>query len=358
MTLAFYAPMKPPDHPVPSGDRTIARALIAALEHSGEHVELASRLRVRDGKGDAQAQQDLTKAAEAEVNRVIPVGRAAGWRAWITYHNYYKAPDLIGPAVSRELNIPYVQIESTRARKRLQGPWARFAKAAEYATDAADLVFYFSGRDAIALKRDAPQGQALVHLRPFLPRATLPPASTLDGPMLSVGMMRAGDKLASYRIIADTLALLRAADWRLHIAGDGPERVEVEALMARFGARVTFLGELDAHALAQEYAHASLMFWPGVNEALGQVYLEAQAAGVPVVAQDRPGMRDVLVQGVHPDPKLGHRALADNIDGLLARKAVRTAAADVARGHVAQFHLMGMAKRTLSDGLALVGVRP
>ena len=50
---AFYAPMKPPDHPVPSGDREMARALIAALGRAGVRAEPVSSLRLRDGAGAA-----------------------------------------------------------------------------------------------------------------------------------------------------------------------------------------------------------------------------------------------------------------------------------------------------------------
>ena len=35
MRIAFYAPLKPPDHPVPSGDRRMARLLMAALATAG-----------------------------------------------------------------------------------------------------------------------------------------------------------------------------------------------------------------------------------------------------------------------------------------------------------------------------------
>ena len=45
MRIAFYAPLKPPDHPVPSGDRRIARLLLEALRRAGHEVALASRLR-------------------------------------------------------------------------------------------------------------------------------------------------------------------------------------------------------------------------------------------------------------------------------------------------------------------------
>ena len=33
--VAFYAPMKAPDHPAPSGDRTMARLLLKALVKAG-----------------------------------------------------------------------------------------------------------------------------------------------------------------------------------------------------------------------------------------------------------------------------------------------------------------------------------
>jgi hypothetical protein len=41
--IAFYAPMKPPDHAIASGDREIARLMVMALEAAGFEVEIASR---------------------------------------------------------------------------------------------------------------------------------------------------------------------------------------------------------------------------------------------------------------------------------------------------------------------------
>ena len=59
MKIAFYAPLKPPDHPVPSGDRNIARALMQALAAAGHGVVLASRLRSLDSRGDESRQRRL-----------------------------------------------------------------------------------------------------------------------------------------------------------------------------------------------------------------------------------------------------------------------------------------------------------
>ncbi|WP_254693134.1 glycosyltransferase family 4 protein [Sulfitobacter sp. SK011] len=356
MRLAFYAPLKPPVHDTPSGDRAMGRALIHALEHIGAEVTLASTLRTRDGTGDAQVQHGLMQKASLEITRLIAQGRAAGWHAWVSYHNYYKAPDLIGPAVARGLNIPYLQVETSRARKRLQGPWATFAKAAEAAANAADVIFYLTERDAETLRRDAPEGQRLIHLHPFLDRDDLPPRSTLQGPILVAAMMRPGDKLASYQIIAETLALIPKDRWRLQIAGDGAMRAQVEALMAPFGQAITFLGALDADAMQHAFQSASLLFWPGVNEAFGLTYLEAQAAGVPVVAQDRPGVREVLAPGDYPPPDAGAPALAKRLMAFIDAPEESKAAGQRARNHVAAHHLLNAAAETLRQGLALTGV--
>ncbi|WP_298839674.1 glycosyltransferase family 4 protein [uncultured Roseobacter sp.] len=347
--VAFYAPMKPPTHPVPSGDRAMARALMQALSCAGYQPDLASDLQTRDGRGEQKTQEAITTAAAAETGRVIATGRKADWQAWVTYHNYYKAPDLLGPDVAAALDIPYILVEATRARKRLGGAWDGFARAAEAACDAAATICYLTERDADALRRDAPAGQKLVHLHPFLGSDRLPAASSLDGPMISVGMFRAGDKLASYRLIAETLGQLEIPEWRLKIVGDGPAREQVRDLMAPFGERVGFAGELDAAALDAALSTSSLLLWPGVNEAFGMVYLEAQAAGLPVVAQDRPGVRDVLAPGHRPDPASGASALASAVSALLRDRPERQRRGADARAYVAENHMLAGAARTLGS---------
>jgi hypothetical protein len=63
MSLAFYAPLKSPDHPTPSGDRRMARALLDALARNHQ-VELACRLRSYDRTGDPVRQQRLQALGE------------------------------------------------------------------------------------------------------------------------------------------------------------------------------------------------------------------------------------------------------------------------------------------------------
>jgi len=336
--IAFFAPLKSPDSPVPSGDREMARNLMQAIGARGDRVDLVSRLRIYDKHGEAGLQDALRADADAEVQRLI-AEMPDDTALWVTYHNYYKAPDLLGPHVCAARNIPYVQLESTRATSRLNGPWAGFAKSAHDACDAAQLIFYHTANDLITLEREKFGDQRLVELPPFLPVSELPPASSCDGPMLTVGMMRHGDKLASYEILAQALSHL-GGNWALNIAGDGPARTEVEALMAPFGAKVRFLGQLDQDALQALYAAASLLVWPGVNEAYGMIYLEAQASGVPVVAQDRPGVRDVLTPSDYPSVDVGPKGLAARLHMLLQDLPLRRSLGAKARAHISKNHLL------------------
>jgi len=129
--LAFYAPLKSPDHLVPSGDREMAQGILGALSMNslGLTVNVVSQLRCYDGQGNTTAQQKIRAQAEAEVERILD--SVENLQAWVTYHNYYKAPDLVGFAVSQRLKIPYLLIEASIAKSRLNGPWADFAASAD-----------------------------------------------------------------------------------------------------------------------------------------------------------------------------------------------------------------------------------
>ena len=292
MRIAFYAPLKSPDHPVPSGDRQMARQIMAALKAGGHDVRLASQLRAHASDPDPEKLKKFNRDAAQETARVLEECSGAGaWRPelWLTYHNYYKAPDLIGPEVAQGLAIPYCGMESSFARKRRSDEWADWTAAAEFGMRRARLNFFMTDVDRQGLAELVGEDR-LAAMPPFIDASGFGRANVAEGGpvrFVAVAMMRARGKLDSYKLIAEALALCGDFDWSLEIVGDGPERSAVEALFAPFGSRITFTGELDRHGVAQAYARSDVLLWPGFSEAYGLVYLEAQAAGLPVIALDR-----------------------------------------------------------------------
>ena len=305
--VAFYAPLKSPNHPLPSGDRTMARLLMKAFGRAGFARQLASELRTLDKTGDRQRQEGLRQESIAEASRLIAhyEGLPDEQRPclWFTYHVYYKAPDWIGPYVADALGIPYVVAEGSRAAKRAGGPWALGHEGAEAALDRANAILVMTAHDREALEGDRPQHQALIDFPPFIDVQDWPGSSARSDNeaaprLLTVAMMREGDKLASYRILAAALDNLRHLPWTLDVVGDGEARHEVERLFAPVAPRVRFHGRIDSKAdLKALYEAADLFVWPAVNEAYGMVLLEAQLFGCPVVAGAFGGVASVVKDG-------------------------------------------------------------
>jgi glycosyltransferase involved in cell wall biosynthesis len=371
--IAFYAPLKPPTHATPSGDRRVAGLFLDALERIADKVELVSTFRSFDADGDAERQEALRRQGEALALRM-----AAQWRdgppelrpdLWFTYHVYYKAPDWLGPAVSEALGIPYVIAEASHAHKRAGGPWAIGHEAAAEAIGRARLVMSPSRDDLGGLEELLPK-EHIVHFPPFIDaapyraaakkrnahRVSLAKRHGLDAsvPWIVVAaMMRPGDKLASYRVLSNALAHLVDLPWRLLVAGGGSARAEVEALLdAAVPERACFLGTLGARALADVYAAGDLYVWPAVNEAYGMALMEAQAAGIPVVSMATRGVPDVVVHEKTGFLAHNEKAFIDAARALLTDAKRRSALGHEAASFIASERSLDAAARRLKSLLA------
>jgi glycosyltransferase involved in cell wall biosynthesis len=151
-------------------------------------------------------------------------------------------------------------------------------------------------------------------------------------------------------LLADAFLAARRAhaeggsgDPRLHLclAGGGPEE---DALRERLGEHASFLGWLEGDALADAYASADLFLFASRTDTFGQVLLEAQASGLPVVAVAEGGPCSIVEDGVTgrlcpPDA----RALADAV--------VELAAAPLQRERLAQNALETVRERTWERAL-------
>jgi glycosyltransferase involved in cell wall biosynthesis/predicted metal-dependent phosphoesterase TrpH len=89
-------------------------------------------------------------------------------------------------------------------------------------------------------------------------------------------------------LLADSFLLAREREPRLQlvIAGGGPEQ---QRLAERLGEAVSFLGWLSGRELARIYASADMFLFPSATDTFGQVILEAQASGLPVIAVAKGG---------------------------------------------------------------------
>ena len=308
MRVLLHTPLKAPDSLVPSGDREMARGLERLLDRLGHKVLMPQASRVASGVPPMDTHLALERRARAQAARLI-----ARWRAlpphhpdrfdlWFTYHCYYRKPDWLGPIVTQALGIPYVIAEASHAPRRAQGSTRLGHRAVERALAAADLVLTVNPRDVAGVKARLRRGARQVWLPPFIDVAPFRVPLCRDPAqpplLLSVGMMRTRDKLDSYRVLASAFALLKDKEWRALLVGDGPARAEIETLMAPFGPRVRFAGAVPHAELPALYAAADLYLWPAINEAYGMAFLEAQAAGLPVVAGRTGGVPAVVADGV------------------------------------------------------------
>ena len=310
MKVAFYAPLKPPDHPAPSGDRQLARALLQALRAGGHDATVASRFRTFDARGDADRQARLRTLGERIARRLVDRYRRmnAPPEAWFTYHLYHKAPDWLGPPVSRALGIPYVVAEASVAGKQRNGPWAIGYTGSVAAVGIADAVVFLNPVD-VAGVRNVPRATGVEEMLPaFLDVSafTQPLATHRAGrerasgrvQLITVAMMRPGAKLASYRVLASALARVTPGTWSLVVVGDGPVRAEVEAAFAGFDREcVRFAGAQPADRVAALLRESDLFVWPAIDEAFGMALIEAQACGLPVVAGNAGGVSAVVAAG-------------------------------------------------------------
>jgi glycosyltransferase involved in cell wall biosynthesis len=356
MRIAFYAPLKPPDHPIPSGDRQVAHLFLTALRIAGHEPALASRFRSYDGDGDSLRQSRLgafgQQLADWLVHRYREIPELAP-QLWFSYHLYHKAPDWLGPTIADALDIPYVVAEASLTPRQALGPWAAGHLAVERAVRRADAVIGLNSSDrgcVVPLLRDPTRW---ISFKPFLDagfyeRKVLP----RDGPprLIVVAMMRFGDKLASYSVLGDALSRLLDLPWSLEVVGDGPARGEVEKALRALQRRVIWTGPLDNRAIAERLALADIFVWPALNEAFGMALLEAQASGVPVVAGANGGVGEIMIPGVTgllvaPGDPL---AFAAAVRDLMLDHSRRAAFAEAARRHVRLSHDLSAAARRLA----------
>ena len=151
--------------------------------------------------------------------------------------------------------------------------------------------------------------------------------------------------------------LLRAAhllrrqlpELHVRVVGGGPESDSLLRLWheLRLESVVTWVGEVPRHELAREYNRADVFCLPSVQEGFGIVFLEAMAAGKPIVAARAAAVPEVVRQGVLVEPD-NAEALADGIWWLWQDPLLRRKIQQEQREAVEQYEMIRVAKRFMA----------
>jgi glycosyltransferase involved in cell wall biosynthesis len=119
--------------------------------------------------------------------------------------------------------------------------------------------------------------------------------------LLTVGRMAREKNLP---LLIDTVGALVDGDHldvELEVVGDGPVREELARHITDhgLGSRVHLVGRRDGSALVESYDGCDIFAMTSLVDSFGIVLIEAMARGVPVIAPDIVGVRDVVIDGVN-----------------------------------------------------------
>ncbi len=351
MNIAYYMPFKPMGHKNPSGDLVTGTELYDHLSEKNHSVELASRLRCRW----IYFRPGLWLQFLLEKRRIAKKYREKKPDIWLSYHSYYKAPDLLGMYCSRKLDIPYVifqGIYSTKRRKKLK-TFPGFILNKKVLLSA-DHIFTNKKRDHRNLKRILPEDR-LTYIAPgivpnnfsfskdsrnSLRKKWNPRERTV---IMTAAMFRPGVKTEGISQVIDSCARLidRGRDICLWVAGDGLCRNELKKKADELlPGRAYFLGKVARSEMQSYYSGADIFAFPGIEESLGMVYLEAQSGNLPVVACRDWGGGEAVVHN-----KTGLLSLAteqsdftENLDRLLKNIRLRSFLGENGGNHIRSHH--------------------
>ncbi len=349
--IAFYMPFKPLDHPHPSGDLVIGTELHRFLRDRGHDIRLVSRLRARWIYWKPWLWAHLLLEM-ARARRMLQQFRP---HVWLTYHAYYKAPDVLGTTCAPAAGIPYAIFQGVYATKyRRQWKTKPGFYLNRFSLKQASAVFTNKRRDQINLRRLVPDHRLHyiapgIHVDHFrkdrTPLRPLRPEWRHDQRpvILTAAMFRPGVKADGVARVIRACGRLseKGYRFRLVICGDGEKRKDLQQLAQKcLGENVFFTGRVPRNQMPDCYRQADLFVFPGIQEGLGMVYLEAQAAGLPVVACQGWGASEVVrhdATGLLCPPG-DWEAFERHIRHLLVNDALRQRMGIAAQHHISRHH--------------------
>ncbi len=157
-------------------------------------------------------------------------------------------------------------------------------------------------------------------------------------------------------VLLRSLALLQEKDptlaWHLSIVGTGSEASRLLRIASdlQLDARVSFRGRLTGDALFRAYSEAEIFCALSRSEALGNVFLEAQAANCAIVASCIGGIPDIVRHDhagilISADPEPSFTEAADVIHSLLTDRVRLEGMMNISRDSLQQYDWNVIAER-------------
>ena len=364
MNICFHAPFKPLGHPDPSGDLVIGTGLYDFLSNRGHSLWAVSSLRCRWIYWKPWLIPQMIK----EIRRARKAVQREKPDIWLTYHSYYKAPDVLGPLVCHQMQIPYTIFQGVYATKRkkvfktLPGFFLNTR-----ALSAAQHVFTNKKKDLINLERIL-DSKKRTYVAPGIfthefsysakdRRHFRTKWEVGDDPVvLTAAMFRPDVKTVGLKIVIRACGELirKGKKLCLVIAGDGKTKHELKSLAEKeVSGRYRFVGKIPRSDMYRVYSAGDIFAFPGIRESLGMVFLEAQSCGIPVVAYSNEGTPEVINHrktGILV-PAFDFKSFVDGIETLLDNEALRRQMGEMGKRYVNKHHDLNANYRIVEDVL-------
>lgn len=316
---------------VGGAQRFVADLLCALSGHSDLDLTLVVYRSVKDSPAERKI-RDNARIRFVNLDLGKPRGLSTSFRlmsemrrADIVHAHLF--PTLWQAALSSALSgTPLVFTEHSTHNRRRNHRWLRLVEQTVYSSCMSVCAISPAAAEALRKWLGSPFDNRTIHV---IPNGIDPGEFAEERPndsLLPSIFGRSGKPVvmpARFVEAKDQATLIRAAaliddpDAFIALAGDGPTRAECEKLAARYGLgdRIVFLGVRNdiPRLLAASRVGVLSSRWEG----FGLAALEMMAAGLPVVASDVPGLREV-VDGVGDlFPKGDEQTLARIINRLL-----------------------------------------
>lgn len=253
---------------------------------------------------------DALKLPALVAAEAAAVGRRLLSRRYDLLHSHWILPQgFVGALTAGPLGIPHVVTVHGSDIFALRGAWLERCK--RFALRGASAVTVNSRATGQAVRALAPDLRAVHRIPMGASEAAADPEAVAatrsryrqgGGPLLAFAGRLIEEKGVADLLHAMALLVPGLPDLRAVIAGEGPDRPQLERLARELGIadRTVFAGWMDPATVAQLMAAADVYVGPsrrgrdGTTEAQGLAFVEALLAGTPVVATRLGGIVDAI----------------------------------------------------------------